>query len=193
MARKKYEFRPDPTGSGILNKLYVTPAQRAAALKWALYALVCVAALIFQDSFLGSARMWGGFVDLTPCAILLICVMHGPESGGMFALAASMVYVFSGSAPDTLCIGMLTVWGILAALFRESYLRRGFSSDWLCAAGAMMLYEISVWAVGVFFGLTYVGRIRVFAVSGGLSVAVMPLLYPLLARVATIGGKIWKE
>ena len=111
----------------------------------------------------------------------------------MFALAASMVYVFSGSAPDTLCIGIITVWGILAAMFRESYLRRGFSSDWLCAAGAMMLYEISVWAVGVFFGLTYVGRIRVFAVSGGLSVAVMPLLYPLLARVATIGGKIWKE
>ena len=193
MARKKYEFRPDPSDFGILNKLYIPPRQRLLALKWVLYGIVCLAALIFQDSFLGRARLWGGFVDLAPCAIVLICVMQGAESGGIFALTASVVYVFSGSAPDPLCIALITTYGVLGAMFRENYLRRGFSSDWLCAAGAMMLYEISVWFIGVFFGLTYPGRIAVFAVSGGLSVAVMPLVYPLLSRIATIGGTIWKE
>ena len=193
MARKKYEFQPDPTGSDVWNKLYITPLQRKRALKWSLYGLICVAALILQDTFLGRVRILGGFVDLAPCAIVLICILQGAESGGAFALAASAVYVFSGSAPDTLCIALLTVYSVLMAMFRENYLRRSFSSAWLCAAGAMMLYEVSVWAVGVFFGMTYPERIRVFATSGVLSSAVMPLLYPLLSQVGKIGGELWKE
>lgn len=193
MAKKKYQFRPDPKDSGVWNKLYVTPTQRRVALKWALYGLVCMIFLIVQDAFLGRIRFFGGFVDLAPCAVILICVMQGAENGGLFALIASMVYVFSGSAPDTLCIALITVFSVLLAMFRENYLRRGFGSDWLCAAVAMMLYEISVWGIGVFFGLTYPGRISVFAVSGVLSLAVMPALYPLLNWIGQIGGKLWKE
>ena len=49
MAKKKYEFKPDPAGSGTLSKLYLTRKQRQSVLKWALYGLLCLAALILQD------------------------------------------------------------------------------------------------------------------------------------------------
>lgn len=193
MARKKYRFRPDPTGAGIWNKLYITPGQRASALKWGLYGLVCVAALILQDALLSRVRLFGCFVDLAPCAIMLICVMQGAQSGSVFALAASMVYVFSGSAPDTFAIAFLTVPGVMITLFRENFLRRSFSSAWLCTGAALMVYELCVYLMGLFLGLTYPGRFGVFALSGLLTGLVVPVLYPLLGWIGKIGGETWKE
>ena len=49
MARKKYEFRPDPTGLDWVSKLALTKKQRQALLKWSLYGLVCVTGLVLQD------------------------------------------------------------------------------------------------------------------------------------------------
>ena len=193
MVNKKYQFRPDPTGAGIWNKLYITPQQRKTALKWGLYGLVCMAALILQDAFLGRVRFFGGFVDMTPCAIMLVCVMQGAESGSLFALIASMIYVFSGSAPDTFSIAFITVYSVLLTLFRERFLRRSFSSAWLCTAAAVVLYEISVYLMGLFLGLTYPGRIGVFALSALFTALVAPLLYPLLGWIGKIGGETWKE
>mgnify|MGYP003303466727 CR=1 FL=1 len=193
MARRKYQFRPDPTDSGIWNKLYITPRQRRSIAKWGLYGLVCLGMLILQEAFLSRVRLFGGFLDLTPCAIIMICVLEGVEKGSVFAFAASLVYVFSGSAPDTLCIGLITVCATLVTLFREQFLRRSFGSTLLCTGGAMLAYELTVALVGVFFGLTYPGRIGVFALSAGLTLVSVPLLYRLLNIIGRIGGETWKE
>jgi hypothetical protein len=193
MARKKYRFRPDPVGADIWNKLYITPRDRAAALKWGLYGLVCVAALIVQDALLSRVRLFGAFVDLAPCAIMLVCVMQGVEAGSVFALAASMVFVFSGSAPDTFAIAFVTVNAVLVTLFRENFLRRSFSSAWLCTSVALMGYELCVWLLGLFFGLTYPGRVGVFALSGAVTSLTVPALYPLMGLIGKIGGETWKE
>ena len=193
MARKKYQFRPDPTDSGLWNKLYITPLQRRSIAKWGLYGLVCLGMLILQEAFLSQVRLFGGFLDLTPCAIIMICVLEGVEKGSVFAFAASLIYVFSGSAPDTLCIGLITVCAVAVTLFREQFLRRGFGSTLLCTAGAMLVYELAVALVGVFFGLTSPGRIGVFALSAGLTLVTVPLLYRLLNIIGRIGGETWKE
>lgn len=193
MARKKYRFRPDPDGTDIWNKLYITKDQRKNILKWALYGLVCVITLIAQDAFFGSFRIFGGYVDLAPCAILLICVMEGTERGSVFALVSSMIYVFSGSAPSTFSIAFLSVYGVMLTLFREKLLRRSFPSAWLCAGLALALYELSVYLVGLFLGLTYPGRITVFAMNAVVTTLSVPLLYPLLGWISKIGGETWKE
>lgn len=193
MARKKYQFRPDPTDSGIWNKLYITPKQRRSIAKWGLYSLVCLTLLILQETFLWRARLFGGFFDLTPCAIFMICVLEGVEAGSLFAFCASMAYVFSGSAPDILCIGIITVWAAAVTLFREHFLRRGFSATLICTGVAMVGYELSVALVGVFFGLTYPGRIGIFALSAGLTLVLVPMLYQLMKLIGKIGGETWKE
>ena len=193
MAKKKYRFRPDPTGAGIWNKLYITPQQRKTMLKWGLYGLVCLVCLILQDAFFSRVRLFGGYADLAPAAMILICVMQGAQSGCVFALAGSMIFVFSGSAPDTFAIAFITVYGVLAALFREQFLRRGFGSAWLCTAAGVFVYEISVYLLGLFFGYTYPGRIGVFMMTALITTLAVAALYPLLNWIGKIGGETWKE
>ena len=193
MARRKYEFRPDPTGFDWVSKLMLTKKQRRAALKWLLYSLICVAGLVLQDSMLAQLRPFGGIFELAPALVILICVLEGCENGSVFALTGAMVYVFSGSGQDRYCILYLTVAAVLAAAFRQGYLRRGFGSDMICTLGAMVLYEMAVFGTGVFLELTYGARWGVFAVTALISTGAAALVYRLLKTIGTIGGNLWKE
>lgn len=193
MARKKYEFRPDPTGMNWISKLMLTKKQKQSLTKWLLYGLVCVAGLLLQDSMLSKLRILTGGFDLAPALIVLISVMEGCENGSVFALAASSVYVFSGSAQGRYCIVILTFAAVLAAAFRQSYLRRGFGSDLICTGGAMLVYELTVFFVGLGLGLTYSARWVAFFVTALLSTLTAAALYRPLRHIGTIGGNLWKE
>ena len=193
MARKKIEFRPDPTGHNWADKLRLTPLQRKSVLKWMLYSAVCVAGLVLQDSMLARLRLFGGCFDVTPALIVLICVLEGSENGSLFALLASMVYVFSGTGQGHYCIAMLTLAAVLATAFRQSYLRRGAGSDLICVGGAMVLYEMAVFTAGVVQGLTYRARWGVFLMTAIISTLTAGAVYALLKYIGTIGGNAWKE
>ena len=193
MARKKIEFRPDPTGHNWADKLRLTPLQRKTFLKWVLYSAVCVAGLVLQDSMLARLRLFGGCFDVTPALIVLICVLEGSENGSLFALLASMVYVFSGTGQGYYCIAMLTLTALLATVFRQSYLRRGAGSDLICVGGAMMLYEMGVFVAGMLQGLTYRARWGVFFMTAIISTLAAGAVYALLKYIGTIGGNAWKE
>ena len=193
MARKKIEFRPDPTGHNWADKLRLTPLQRKSVLKWLLYSAVCVAGLVLQDSMLARLRLFGGCFDVTPALIVLICVLEGSENGSLFALLASMVYVFSGTGQGHYCIAMLTLAAVLATAFRQSYLRRGAGSDLLCVGGAMVLYEMAVFTAGMLQGLTYRARWGVFLMTAIISTLTAGAVYALLKYIGTIGGNAWKE
>ena len=193
MARKKIEFRPDPTGHNWADKLKLTPLQRKSLLKWVLYSAVCVAGLVLQDSMLARLRLFGGCFDVTPALIVLICVLEGSEKGSLFALLASMVYVFSGTGQGYYCIAMLTLAAVLATAFRQSYLRRGAGSDLICVGGAMMLYEMGVFMAGLLQGLTYRARWGVFFMTAVISTLAAGAVYALLKYIGTIGGNAWKE
>ena len=193
MARKKIEFRPDPTGHNWADKLRLTPLQRKSVLKWMLYSAVCVAGLVLQDSMLARLRLFGGCFDVTPALIVLICVLEGSENGSLFALLASMVYVFSGTGQGHYRIAMLTLAAVLATAFRQSYLRRGAGSDLICVGGAMVLYEMAVFTAGVVQGLTYRARWGVFLMTAIVSTLTAGAVYALLKYIGTIGGNAWKE
>ena len=193
MARKKIEFRPDPTGHNWADKLRLTPLKRKSVLKWLLYSAVCVAGLVLQDSMLARLRLFGGCFDVTPALIVLICVLEGSENGSLFALLASMVYVFSGTGQGHYCIAMLTLAAVLATAFRQSYLRRGAGSDLICVGGAMVLYEMAVFTAGVLQGLTYRARWGVFLMTAIISTLAAGAVYALLKYIGTIGGNAWKE
>ena len=193
MARKKIEFRPDPTGFDWAGKLLLTQKQRRSVLKWLLYSLTCVAGLVLQDSMLAQLRLLGGCFELAPALIILICVLEGTENGSVFALVASMIYVFSGTGQDRYCILYLTLAAVLAAAFRQSYLRRGTGSDLICVGGAMVLYELALFATGVFLELTYSARWGVFVMTALAGTLGAGAAYVPLKRIGTIGGNSWKE
>lgn len=193
MFKRKHEFKPDKDRTGTLNKLYITKKQRLQFTKWLLMALMLVLISIIQDVIMSRIAIYGSHTDLTVCAILLVCIMLDPEIGSVFVLISSSLYYFSGSAPGPYVIVMLTVLGVLIAIIRQSYLRYSFLSIFLCTAVAVMVYELVLFAVGLFLGYTTVSRLAGFCISGGLSLAAIPVLYPIFAAISKIGGETWKE
>ncbi|MDY4490134.1 MAG: hypothetical protein SPE19_06360 [Candidatus Faecousia sp.] len=190
---QKPEFRKDSLGTGFLKKLYFTRQQRLTLLRWGSYALLCLAALVLQDTIMSRISIFGAGTDLPVAAMLLITVLEGTETGSIYILIASTIYYFSGSAPGPYTVALLTVLGICASLFRQVYWHRSRSSILLCAGIAVMVYEIAVFGFSIFSGLTYWGRFPRFAVTGILSWAAMFLMYPLTLRFGQIGGHTWKE
>ena len=193
MFKRKYEFKPDKVNSGALSKLYVTKKQRQTILKWLLMALVLVVLSVIQDVILSRVKIFGASLNLVTAALLLICVLQDPEVGSVFILAGSVGYWASGSAPGPYVIALLTALGILICILRQAYLYDHAGSVLLCAGGAVMLYELAMFVIGCFFGYTTLSRFSGALVSGGLSFAVMPLLYPIFKTISKIGGETWKD
>ncbi len=189
----KRDFKPDKLGSGWLSKLYLTKQQRRSLLKWILYGAVLVLLSVVQDVVMCRFRIRGATTDLVPCCILLICVLEGAESGCVFALAASLFYLFSGSAPGPYVVIFLTALGTGVAILRQAYLQKGIVAALICTGLALVVYEMAVFAIGLFLELTYPGRWIGFLITVGLSLLAVPVLYPLCLGVAKIGGQIWKE
>lgn len=193
MFKRKHEFRPDKTTSGTLNKLYITKKQRVALLKWVLMALALTAVCVVQDVILSRLSIFGTTFDLLAATLLLTCILQDPEIGSIFVLIASAVYSFSGSAPGYYCIALITCIGVFFAIVRHCYLHSSFGSAMLCTAAAILVYEMAIFAIGVFFGYTTAARLTVFLIKAGLSLAAMPLMYPIFTAILKIGGTTWND
>lgn len=191
--RKVYEFKPDPTGSPLRNRLHLTRQQRLSIVKWTMYAILLVVLSLIQDVVLSRVSVGGATTELVACGILLICLLQSPESGGIFALIGSLLYVFSGSAPGYYSIALLTFLGVLLNLIRHSLLSKRFRSIFPCAAIGVFVYEMAVFAIGVFLGSTYGARIPVFLISGILNILALPVIYPIAFSIGNMGGKTWKD
>ena len=195
MERKipKYEFKPDPTGSSLLKRFYLTPRQRRQLIKWALYALVLLAAIGVQDTLLARIRIFGATTDLAVCAIVVIGMLEGAEHGGAFALAASVFYYYSGSAPGAYVVVLVTAVTIVTALFRQSFWTLGLSTTVLCTGLGMAVYELALFIIGLCMGLTRGNRLGVFLMTAVFSAAMVFPLYPVVRAIGKIGGEAWKE
>lgn len=192
MARD-YEFRPDPVGSGNFEKLLLSPRQRFGLLRWTLFGLLCVLALLVQDVMVYRLDIFGAGTDLVPCIIIMITALQGAEAGSIFALAASVLYYFSGSAQGPYVVPLITVIAILAVIFRQACLRKGFFSILLSTALGMVCYELGLFGIGLFLNHT-VSRWTVAAVlTALLSLAAVPVGYPIARAIGKIGGETWKE
>ena len=192
MARK-VDFKPDKPRSSLLSKLYLTQKQRRNLLKWVLYATLLVVLSVLQDVIFCKLRLFGATTELVPCGIFMICLLEGTESGCVFSLIASCLYLFSGSAAGNYVIVLITVIAFLTCMVRQSYFQAGFGAAMLCTLGAMLLFELSVFSIVAFFGQTYTSRIGVALLTALFSALAAPILYPVLQLIAKIGGETWKE
>ncbi len=190
---KKYEFKPDKPRLGFFSKLFLTQKQRKTLLKWLLYALVLLALSVLQDVLLCRVRIFGATTELVICGIFLICLAEGVESGSVFALIASGLYLFSGTAAGIYSIVFITFLAVAVTYFRQAYLKKGFLAVMLCAIFAITVYEMLVFFIGAFLGMTTLSRIGGFFTTAMLTNLTAPLLYPVIRSISTIGGQAWKE
>ena len=192
MARK-YEFKPDKQTGGLWSKLYLTKKQRRSILRWALYALVLLVVSVLQDVILCRIRLFGATTDLVPLTIFLICLIEGAQRSCIFALIASMLYLFSGTAPGYYSMVLIPVLAIACTVLQQAYLQRTAGSICMCAIIAMVLYELLTFCMGLFLELTLPGRIFGFLITTVLSLPALLILYPVCTSIETLGGETWKE
>lgn len=195
MARKRkvYEFKPDRQGTSFFKRLYMTRLQRRQILKWFSFAALCVLLLTVQDVMMSQIRISGATTDLAVCAIFLIGLYEGTENGSLFALIASIVYLFSGSSPGAQCIALISCTTVGLNLLRQIYWRRSSGSILLCTCTAITIYEMLNFLFGIFVGSTIWDRFGVFVlVSVFTCITALPL-YPLVKLISKIGGDTWKE
>lgn len=192
-SRDAMDFKPDVQTATWSKTLRLTKLQQLRLTKWVLYALMVVMSVVLQDVVMSNFSLFGATTDLPACTILLITVIEGTEIGSLFALTASTLYYFSGNAPFAAVIGLLTILGIAATLFRQMYWHRSKGSIILCAALALTLYELGLFAVGVSSQLTHWGRMPSFALTALYSCLVQIPLYSLICKIGLIGGNTWKE
>lgn len=192
MARKN-EFKSDKPHSGFWGKLYLTQKQRKEILKWSLYGALLLALSLLQDVVLCRLDLFGATTELVPVGIFLICILEGAESGSIFALVSSLLYLFSGTAAGPYSMVLITVLAVGVTIFRQAYLQKGLAAAVLCAGVAMLAYELLQFVMGLFLGLTIPTRIVGFLITAGLSIIALPVLYPIALSIGTIGGETWKE
>ena len=188
---KKYEFKPDKPRSGLLAKLFLTKKMRRSLLKWTLYALVLVVLSVLQDVLLSRVRFLGATTELVPLGIFLICILEGVEQGSVFALTASLFYLFSGTAAGYYSVIFITIPAVLVTAFRQAFLQKGFFAALLCAGVAMLVYQLLTFIIGVFLGLTLWSRVGVFLLTVLWTMPAIFVLYPVLTSIG--GGEVWKE
>ena len=150
MLGRKYEFKPDKTGSGWLHKLYITPRQRMHILRWSLYILALVVASLIQDVILCRFSLLGGSVDLIACCIFLLAILLDPDNSAVFSLISSLLLYFSGGMPGPYGIVYITFLGSMISIFRFGFLQKNFLSTGLCTAAGVMFYELAIYFTGLF-------------------------------------------
>ncbi len=192
MARD-YEFRPDPEGSGNFEKLLLSQRQRFGLLRWTLFGLLCLLALLVQDVMVFRLDIFGAGTDLVPCVILMITALQGAESGSIFSLVASVLYFFSGSAQGPYVVPLVTVIAVFAAIFRQACLRKGFFSILLSTALGMVCYELALHGIGLFLKHTVSQWTLAALLTAVISLAAVPVAYPIARAIGKIGGETWKE
>jgi hypothetical protein len=162
-------------------------------LRWFLIWVLLLVASVLQDVIFCRFRLFDATTDLVPCAIILISVIIGTKDSCVFVLVASLAYQFSGTSPGHYVIPLITLLAILLSIFRESFLRKSFSSVMLSSGVAVLLYEMLLFLVGLGLGNTRVDRWSVFLITGGISLITLPIMYPIIKAIAKIGGETWKE
>ena len=195
MARKRkvYEFKPDRERTSFWKQLYMTRLQRMQILKWGSHAALCVLLLTLQDVMMSQVRISGATTDLAVCVIFLIGLYEGTENGSLFALIASIIYLFSGSSPGAQCIALISCTTVGLNLLRQTLWRRSSGSILLCTCAAITIYEMLNFLFGIFVGNTIWERAGVFALVAAFTCAAAFPLYPVVKLISKIGGETWKE
>ena len=191
--KKVYEFKPDREQTHILKQLYLTKLQRRQLLKWGSYAALCIFLLVIQDVMLSKVRFSGATTDLAVCIIFLISLYEGTENGSLFAMIASLVYLFSGNSPGAQCVALLTCGAVFLNLFRQMNWHRSGGSILLCTCAGIVLYEMLNFLFGIFTGSTIWARAGVFLLVAIMTCICAFPLYPLVKLISKIGGDTWKE
>lgn len=156
-------------------------------LMWTLYALLFLVVLVLQEVIFGKHRFFGVKLSLIPVAVVCICMHVGHEVGAIFALAASLVWCWSGADGGSVGIVTLTVTGILSGYLCDAVFARRLVPALGLSLGAVLFHEGALFLIKFYLGEADIGLWRWLPIQAGLSLLACPFLY-LFARLIRKAG-----
>ncbi len=172
----------------MLDKLYITPRQWLHILRWTLYSLLFLLAMMVQTVVLGNRPIFGTNPDFVPVVIVCVCLREGPERGGLFALLASLFWCLSGADYGSLSIAVLTILPVLGSILCHSVLNNRFMPCLLVAAITLFaLHSIIFFLKYLLNGLVISLYVEKLIPCVLLSLIAQPIVYLLVKKINRIG------
>lgn len=172
----------------MLDKLYITPKQWMHVLRWTLYSLLLLLAILLQTVIFGNRTILGIHPDLVPVVIVCVCLREGPERGGLFALLASLFWCLSGADMGSVAIAVLTIVSVLGGLLCRTVLVDRFVPCLIITVIALLLEHGIVLLLGMFFngmpGILFFTDLLPCVLISSVS---QPLVYWLVGKIEKVG------
>lgn len=172
----------------MLEKLYITPKQWLRILRWSLYALVFLSALLLQTAVLGKYSLLGGHGNLVAVVICCVCLREKAERGGTFALLASLFWCLSGVDYGPLHIAVFTIVPVFGSLLCQAFLSARFLPALVITLFTLLLDQCLVFGLKLLFDqaslLLFLRQLFPCIV---LSLLAFPLIYVTVKAIETIG------
>lgn len=146
-------------------------------LMWVLYGLLFVLVMVLQTVIFGHARYWDTKLSLIPVAIACVAMHCGAENGGVFGLAAGLVWCFSGADGGALVIVLCTLCALAAGHLCDHILNRNLVSALLMCLMALVGFQFVLLALKLYLGQTGAEGLWVFCKQVLLSMLACPPLY----------------
>ena len=157
-------------------------------LMWALYAALFLFVMLLQTVVFGRMRFFEVKLNLLPVLMVCVSLWTGHEAGGVFGLAAGLVWACTGADDGSLAIVSITLMGILAGWLCDAvFSRRFFPALFLSlAAGllhALLLFFLKFYLEGAVWSLLWWAP-----VTAALSALSVPVISLLAKAIGKVGG-----
>ena len=172
----------------MLKHFHMTRLQRLVVLRWTLYCLLFLFVLLTEDIVLGKLPVFGTKLHPLPLVIICVCIREGPESGGLFALLATVFWYLSGADYGNLSVAILPICSIIAAILCRSVLTIRFVTTLLSCFVISMLNESVIFVFKMLLSAVGPENFLLVLLPGVmLSLLTVPLLYLAAKAISRIG------
>lgn len=172
----------------MLDKLYITPKQWLHILRWTLYTLLFLFAMMLQTVVFGNHKLFGVHPNFVPVVITCVCLREGAERGGLFALLTSLLWCLSGADEGSISIAVLTVVPVLGSVLCSAVLANRFLPCLAITLVTLFTEQTAIFLFKSFFG-TMDGSLFLTALIPCVLVSLLaqPIVYLLVKCIAKIG------
>lgn len=163
------------------------PKKRKNLIMWGLYSLLLILVILVQTVFLGQLKPAGVHLTLLPLLVSAVAVLTSAEAGGIFALAAGLLWALSGGSEGGVTMVCLTVSGVVTGFLCDAVLTRH-----LLSAVLMALLSLVITCGGVLLMQLYLSAGGLFALKLTLRQIILtlplsPLMYWLCKQLRKVG------
>lgn len=172
----------------MLDKLYITPKQWLHILRWTLYALLFLLAMMLQTVVFGNHTLLGVQPNFVPVVITCVCLREGPERGGLFALLTSLFWCLSGADEGSVSIAVLTIVPVIGSVLCSAVLENRFLPTLVVTLVTLFTEQTVIFLLKFFNGTAAGSRFLTVLIPCVLvSALAQPAVYLLVKCIEKIG------